>query len=198
VPVEVLNTGVSGYGTDSELLFYLNEGYKYRADVVLLVFNTSNDILENHNGLMRGTGFPYPDKPYFDFQDGRLQVQRFPLPEQKPKARALAYAQRVLTRHSTLYRLLPALNLRLHRNRVPPPCRRCRAPRLPPYLRINWKNGATPGASRGPVLRLRQAVEPAAPSPPSPHNAKEEVPSVKWTLREPVAQGSVGVDKRTG
>ncbi len=34
--VEVLNAGVAAYGTDSELLFWEREGWKYRPDLVLL------------------------------------------------------------------------------------------------------------------------------------------------------------------
>jgi hypothetical protein len=41
------------------------------------VFNTSNDILENHYGLMRGTHF-YPDKPHFVLENGRLVARDLP------------------------------------------------------------------------------------------------------------------------
>jgi lysophospholipase L1-like esterase len=198
-PVEVLNAGVSGYGTDSELLYYLNEGYKYRPDVVLLVFNTSNDILENHNGLMRGTGFPYPDKPYFDFQDGRLEVQRYPLPEVRPKARALAYVQRVLSRHSTLYRLLPAFNLGpggAHAAMRPVPGTLPTAVYLANYPE-EWRDAWR--ITRGLVLRLRQAVESRGSRfAVAVINAKEEVSDRrwKWTLfANPSLKGPWDVDK---
>jgi hypothetical protein len=180
--IEVLNAGASGYGTDSELLFYLAEGWKYRPDLVLLVFNTSNDILENHYGLMRGTGFPYPDKPHFELEDGRLVRQNFPLPVPRLRDRLVAYLQRVLSRHSTLYRLLPALNLAgpggAHaalepvQGTVP----------IEVYLvdypepwRVAWR------LTRGLVLKLRSEVEARGSRfAVAVINAKEEVAERRW------------------
>jgi lysophospholipase L1-like esterase len=49
--VEVVNAGVVGYGTDSELLFFRGEAYRYDPDLVLLVFNLQNDVLENSPAL---------------------------------------------------------------------------------------------------------------------------------------------------
>src|SRR5439155_17412844 len=109
--VEVLDAGVSAYGTDSELLFWESEGWKYRPDLVLLAFNTGNDILENHYGLMRGTHVPYPEKPQFALQDGRLVREDFPLPEEPPVQRTLGRLQRWLTQHSMLYRFLRAFHV---------------------------------------------------------------------------------------
>jgi hypothetical protein len=50
-PVEVINTGTSVYGTDNEVAFFRSEGVRYAPDVVVLVFNVSNDILENSRVL---------------------------------------------------------------------------------------------------------------------------------------------------
>ena len=77
--IEVVNAGDSGFGTDNALLFFLAEGWKYRPDLVVLMFNTSNDILENDNTPLLGTKFPYPDKPYFELTDGRLERRHYPL-----------------------------------------------------------------------------------------------------------------------
>ena len=44
--VEIVNAGVSGWGTDNALLFFQTEGWRYRPDVVMLVFNTGNDVFE--------------------------------------------------------------------------------------------------------------------------------------------------------
>jgi hypothetical protein len=180
--IEVLNAGVSGYGTDNELLFYLAEGRKYRPDLVLLVFNTSNDILENHYGLMRGTGFPYPQKPYFELEDGRLAGQNFPLPVPPPGARATAYLQRILTRHSTLYRLLPVLNLSgpggAHAALTPVPGTvpiEVYLADYPETWRVAWR------LTRGLVLRLRQEVESRGSRfAVVVINAKEEVVERRW------------------
>jgi hypothetical protein len=181
-PIEVLNAGVSGYGTDSELFFYLAEGWKYRPDLVLLVFNTSNDILENHHGLMRGTGFPYPPKPHFDFEEGRLMRQNFPLPALSPSARALGAVQRALTRHSTLYRLLPALRLPgpggAHAALSPVPGTTPIEIYLTDYpepWQVAWR------ITRGLVLRLREEVEARGSRfAVAVINAKEEVSERRW------------------
>ena len=45
--VEVIAAGVSGYGTASELLYYLREGQAYRPDLVLLAFYPGNDVKNN-------------------------------------------------------------------------------------------------------------------------------------------------------
>ena len=40
-PVEVLNVGVGGWGTDQQAIFYLAEGFRYQPDVVLLGLSLS-------------------------------------------------------------------------------------------------------------------------------------------------------------
>ncbi len=37
-PVEVINAGVGGWGTDQQAIFYLGEGFRYAPDIVLLFF----------------------------------------------------------------------------------------------------------------------------------------------------------------
>lgn len=44
---EVINTGVSGWGTDQEFIFFRDEGVKYRPDVVVLAMFVQNDPLNN-------------------------------------------------------------------------------------------------------------------------------------------------------
>jgi len=46
-PSEVINAGVGGYGTDQEFLFLTREGWKYKPDLVVVVFNISNDVHDN-------------------------------------------------------------------------------------------------------------------------------------------------------
>jgi len=57
--VEVLNAGVSKFGTDNELLFYQYEGIKYQSDLVILLF-FYNDVHDN------------VEDPYFTLEDGKL------------------------------------------------------------------------------------------------------------------------------
>ena len=182
--VEVLNAGVSGYGTDNELLYFTREGWKYHADLVLLVFNTSNDILENHYGLMRGTHFPYPDKPHFVLEDGRLVPRDLPLREQPALSRTVGAVQRSLARHSALYRLLPAIHVGM------PGAAQAASPMpfpggtLPPEVYLvdypePWREAWR--ITRGLVLRLRQAVEARGSRfAVVVINAKEEVAERRW------------------
>ena len=109
--IEVVNAGHGGYGTDNELLFYRLEGRKYRPDLVLLAFNTENDAMENSAPLIRETPFYYLPKPQFLFEQGRLVLHDFPLPEPSPLRGLMDRADRSLARHSMLYRFVRTLQL---------------------------------------------------------------------------------------
>jgi lysophospholipase L1-like esterase len=61
--VEVLNFGVSGYGTAQELLTLRHEVWKYRPDLVLLGFYAGNDVRNNHRPLEQD-----PLRPYFELK----------------------------------------------------------------------------------------------------------------------------------
>lgn len=158
---EVLNGGVAGWGTDNSLLFFRHEGWKYRPDLVVLAFNTANDIMENHHALMRGTGFPYPEKPSFALEESRLVLRSFPLPARSVLARLGFRVQQSLFRHSALYRFLDQLSLRIPRLAAaapPPPPRPTSAwdvyvKDYPPAWREAWR------ITRGLVLELRRTVE---------------------------------------
>lgn len=63
---EVINAGVSKFGTANELLFYENEGAKYNPDLVILLF-FHNDVTDN------------VDVPFFYLEDGVLR-QSYPKP----------------------------------------------------------------------------------------------------------------------
>ncbi|MBU1849701.1 MAG: hypothetical protein KKH40_03155, partial [Nanoarchaeota archaeon] len=49
---EVINLGVSGYGTDQELILLQKEGLKYNPDVVILGFYLENDKPDNSKELL--------------------------------------------------------------------------------------------------------------------------------------------------
>jgi hypothetical protein len=75
--VEVINTGVSSWGTDNELLFLQTEGFKYHPDLVLLAFTTANDIRESYlpfNQMAMGANLT---KPYFTLDKGGV-LERHP------------------------------------------------------------------------------------------------------------------------
>lgn len=66
--VEVINFGVSAYGTAQELLMYRHRARLYEPDLVLLAFATGNDVRNNSRQLEAD-----PLKPYFHYKDGELR-----------------------------------------------------------------------------------------------------------------------------
>lgn len=68
--IEVLNFGVSGYGTAQELLTWRHHAKHYRPDVVILGFYTGNDVFNNSRRL-NPTLFP-EHSPYFTLDGDTL------------------------------------------------------------------------------------------------------------------------------
>jgi lysophospholipase L1-like esterase len=91
-PVEVLNGGTVGYGTDQEFLWYREEGQKYSPHVVVL-FVYYNDVLYN----AAPTNLQLP-KPLLSFKGSRVEVVNFPVPRRPPDRPAEPTA--VSSRHS--------------------------------------------------------------------------------------------------
>ena len=67
--IEVLNFGVSGYGTTQELLTLREQVWKYSPDVVLLAVTTNNDITDNLRALKKND-----EIPYFVYRDNGLTL----------------------------------------------------------------------------------------------------------------------------
>ncbi|MBC8030224.1 MAG: SGNH/GDSL hydrolase family protein [Pyrinomonadaceae bacterium] len=67
--VEVLNFGVSGYGTAQELLTLRDDVWKYSPDVVMLAMTTNNDIADNSRALKKTD-----EIPYFVYRDNQLTL----------------------------------------------------------------------------------------------------------------------------
>jgi hypothetical protein len=65
--VEVINFGVSGYGTAQELLALRQRVWGYEPDIVVLVFFSGNDVRNNSRTLERNS-----PKPYFILENGNL------------------------------------------------------------------------------------------------------------------------------
>ena len=75
-PIEVVNMGVSGYGTDQELLAWRERGQEWRPRRVLLAITLYTDLYDNV--FPERDGYP---KPFFRFgPDGTLQLQGIPVP----------------------------------------------------------------------------------------------------------------------
>lgn len=76
-PVEAINFGVAGYGTDQELLLFEQSGRRYRPDQVLLFFY-ANDLINNASD--KGIGSERGYKPYFRVDPrGRLRLLGVPV-----------------------------------------------------------------------------------------------------------------------
>ena len=67
--VEVINFGVSGYGTARELLTLREHVWKYDPDIILLAFYTGNDFFNNYRALNPVESEQYP---YFVYDDNSL------------------------------------------------------------------------------------------------------------------------------
>jgi lysophospholipase L1-like esterase len=65
--VEVINFGVSGYGTAQELLTLRQKVWAYSPDLVVLAFTTYNDIYDNSRTLSKTE-----EVPYFSYRNGEL------------------------------------------------------------------------------------------------------------------------------
>jgi hypothetical protein len=67
--VEVLNFGVSGYGTGQELIMLRRRVWDYSPDVVVLAFTIGNDIRNNSRVLE-----PEKLRPFFQLRDHELII----------------------------------------------------------------------------------------------------------------------------
>lgn len=77
-PHEVLNGGTAAYSTDQEYLFFQEEGARYAADVVVLLF-FYNDLVGDTPGNL--------DKPRFDVVGDELVLRNSPVPAPSPGRR---------------------------------------------------------------------------------------------------------------
>jgi lysophospholipase L1-like esterase len=76
-PIEVINGGVSGWGTDQEAIFFAVEGFRYQPDLVLLLVFARNDIVNNY-GPLEVARMEAVQKPFFRLEEGELVVPPFP------------------------------------------------------------------------------------------------------------------------
>ncbi|HBB87667.1 MAG TPA: G-D-S-L family lipolytic protein [Blastocatellia bacterium] len=67
--IEVINFGVSGYGTAQELLTLRDKVWKYSPDVVMLAVTTNNDVTDNSRTLKK-----VDEIPYFVNRDNQLTL----------------------------------------------------------------------------------------------------------------------------
>jgi len=67
--IEVINFGVSGYGTAQELITLQKQVWDYSPDVVLLAFTTNNDVTDNSRALKKTD-----EIPYFVYRNDKLEL----------------------------------------------------------------------------------------------------------------------------
>jgi lysophospholipase L1-like esterase len=101
--VEVLNFGVSGYGTVEELLTLRQRVWEYSPDIVVLTVTTYNDITDNYRPFKRAE-----ELPYFILQDGKLVLDNSFLQSKKYRWNdsATFKAWTAIHNHSRLIQLL--------------------------------------------------------------------------------------------
>ncbi|MCB1801870.1 MAG: SGNH/GDSL hydrolase family protein [Gammaproteobacteria bacterium] len=101
--VEVINFGVSGYGTAQALQTYRYKVRDYDPDIVLLAFLTGNDIRNNLRELELD-----PLRPYFVLRDGQLLLDDAFLDEPAYRMRQSGAAQLLyaVINHSRVLQLI--------------------------------------------------------------------------------------------
>lgn len=115
--IEMVNMGVSGYGTDQEYLLWSQKGYLWGPDEVILMVNMSTDLEENMYDLT----YSYP-KPRFTLNaDNKLVLTNVPVPGRKiawnePRQEKVEIAGNklvhVMTAHSAFAALVLSAGLR--------------------------------------------------------------------------------------
>lgn len=80
MPWEVLNAGVSGWGTDQELLYLQRDGLRFSPDIVVVAFFLGNDPENNSTSKKYGL-----QKPWFPDLDLMLSNVPVPLPGSSKK-----------------------------------------------------------------------------------------------------------------
>jgi len=112
---EVIGAGVSGFGTDNELLFFRHEGKKYAPDLVMVALYIGNDIRNNWYELdIKDSGGLR--KPYFILDDGELAIREYPFEQHASlKTRLKVF----LNRNVSMYSMLRELRDRFRHQRRP-------------------------------------------------------------------------------
>lgn len=75
--VEVINAGVSGWGTDQQLLWLREHGPRYKPDLIVLAFYPGNDFMNNHMAL-EYANFGNVRKPWFALEGDELTLNDYP------------------------------------------------------------------------------------------------------------------------
>lgn len=111
---QVINAGVGAWGTDQELLWLRTEGVKYHPDLVLLLFFTANDFMNNSEALeVSNVGAIY--KPFFVLEDGKLELKYHPYDPESPEVKKQEAESQGAEAETSVEPLLAALRSPLRR-----------------------------------------------------------------------------------
>jgi hypothetical protein len=151
--VEVINASASEWGTDNELVYLREEGFRYEPDLVLLAFTNANDVRSNSPTLNMRVPDANPYKPTFALGPGGELVFH-PMPALPPaewfaerpwwqRSRAITFVARRLGLWSpaSRYAATPAQNARDSRETRKDPTvdALVHAPVPPPEIVESWK-----------------------------------------------------------
>jgi lysophospholipase L1-like esterase len=107
--LEVINTGVDGYGTAQQLLLLRDEGLCFQPDVVVVAFFW-NDLADNRKEAGAALGQPPGVVAWFSMEDGELiyppETSSVPLPPAREAASSDREGRRSWQRHMYAYRFL--------------------------------------------------------------------------------------------
>lgn len=110
LPVEVVNLSVAAYSTVQQYQYFMDEGRKYRPDLVLLAFSPGNDLQTNYEPL-QGLYQKNQRRPFATLDaDGRLQIDTRHAEREAKRRERLAQrgAIRKFFQNSVLLRLVGA------------------------------------------------------------------------------------------
>ena len=77
--IQVINMGVSGYGTDQEFHTLKNEGVKYNPDLVIIAFQIGTDIGDNTHTVR----YTYPKSMFILDNNNKLTLTNVPVPQKE-------------------------------------------------------------------------------------------------------------------
>lgn len=149
--IEVLNFGVSGYGTVQELITLREYVWQYSPDIVLLAVTTNNDISDNVRELKGVDQIPY----CFVLRDGTLvEDQSFQnLKSFKLRQSFIGSLGRWFRDH---LRVVQGIDLAIRNYKTGRAVRQT-AP-APPPAATNQNGSATPGSAQSPQTRIATDV----------------------------------------
>ncbi|OQY46250.1 MAG: hypothetical protein B6242_08290 [Anaerolineaceae bacterium 4572_78] len=82
---QTINGGTGSWGTDQELTFYRQQGYKYKPDITLLFFFTRNDTVNNYDRLEVARNGGSIQKSFYHLADDGNLIYPFSYDPDAPK-----------------------------------------------------------------------------------------------------------------